>query len=191
MAAQGHRLTTLSLFRGKYLPSIMSAPCNAPLYAVFTNGPGFPSGYQQTATRDTEMTHNPTHTPTPAPVHHTPTPAPVPTPKPNGTARTAPVMMAPTMNPVGESLPWPLGICRVVSLSEHVEAHSLLPADRKIAGCLQQGWSSSQHVDHQQLIRCVTVPWATNTSWFGRFEALHYCQHSYRWHVVADESQSC
>ena len=73
----------------------MSAPCNAPLYSVFTGGPGFPNGYAPTHTRDTELpparAPEPTHTPAPAPV-------PAPAARPNGTARAAP-----TVNPVGEA----------------------------------------------------------------------------------------
>lgn len=83
--------------RGKYLPSIMAAPCNAPLYSVFTNGPGFPGGYAPTNTRETEMP------PAPAPAP-TPTPAPAPAPaKPNGTANGTVPRAAPTVNPVGEA----------------------------------------------------------------------------------------
>lgn len=64
---------------GKYLPSLMTAPCNAPLYATFISGPGcYPGGTTSThldvptpaaaASTATTTTHDRVFTPNNAPV---------------------------------------------------------------------------------------------------------------------------
>lgn len=57
--------------RGKYMPSLMEAPCNAPLYAIFAS-PQLSGKYGPTATHDMEMAPTPEKPTKPAPASNDP-----------------------------------------------------------------------------------------------------------------------